>query len=262
VEQWVAGVGWKYTRPLGRQAADDCATVFRKGGLRMKRRPRTDEAGAAFHGSQRQIQLYVNKHSDKLSREVIAAIASIPRDAQMHWVSPLANDHYREYSDEAFLDALGLGAFRRELAAFWPRGGPHWDALAKFDHAGTPGAIMVEAKAHSTEIHNERGTGASPESRKVIEASLQRTCEWLKVPYGPIWTKGLYQSVNRLAHLYFLREVAKVDAWLVNVYFLDDRGYKPTSRDEWRCALVKLKEELGIANVPYSGDVFLQAIEA
>jgi len=58
----------------------------------MQRRPHTDEAGAAFQGSQQQIQLYVNKHSDEFSHEVIAAIASDPRDAQMHWVSPLEND--------------------------------------------------------------------------------------------------------------------------------------------------------------------------
>jgi len=230
----------------------------------MKRRPRIDATGAAFHGSQQQIQLYVNKHSDKLSHEVTAAISSIPRDAQMQWVSPLQDDHYLEYGDGAFLEALGLSTFRPQLTAFWPRGGPHWDALAKFEHAGRAGAILVEAKAHPTEIYNDKGSGASPGSRRIIEASLQRTCEWLKVPYGPIWTKRLYQSANRLAHLYFLREVVKVDAWLVNIYFLNDRAYKPTSRDEWTLALAKAQAELGVAdvNVPYSGDVFLPAIDA
>ena len=78
-----------------------------------------------------------------------------------------------------------------------------------------------------------------------------------------VWTKRLYQSANRLAHLYFLREVAKVDAWLVNVYFLDDRGFKPTAREEWTAALAKVKAEMGTANlsIPYSSDAFLSAIE-
>jgi hypothetical protein len=55
-----------------------------------------------------------------------------------------------------------------------------------------------------------------------------------------------------------------VDAWLVNIYFLDDREYKPTSRDEWTPVLAKVKAELGIANVsiPYASEVFLPAIEA
>jgi hypothetical protein len=228
------------------------------------RRSRVDKTtGAAVHGSQLQIQLYVNKHVGELSRAVIAATPSIPLDASLEWVSPREEKRYKEYFDEAFLHVLGFDAFRRQLEDFWPKGGPHWDALAKVDRAGNSGAILVEAKAHPTEIYDRRGAGASPASRKIIEASLRRTSEWLKVPYGPIWTGSLYQSANRLAHLYFLREIAKADAWLVNIYFLDDRGYKPTSRDEWTPALAKVKAELEIANitVPYSSEVFLPAIE-
>jgi len=230
----------------------------------MERRSRVDDTGAAFHGSQQQIQRYLNKHAATLSQAIIAATPSIPRNAQIQWVSPLQKDKYREYWDGNFLDVLGLGAFRPQLADFWPKGGPHWDALAKVEQSGNPGVILVEAKAHPTEIYNERGTGASPESRKTIEASLQRTCEWLKVPYGPIWTGSLYQSANRLAHLFFLREVVKVDAWLVNIYFLDDRGYKPTSREEWTRALYEVKAEMRTASlsVPYLSEVFLPALEA
>lgn len=230
----------------------------------MERHSRVDDTGAAFHGSQQQIQLYLNNHSATLSQAVIGATPTIPRDAQIDWVSPLQKNKYREYWDGSFLDVIGLGAFHSKLEDFWPKSGPHWDALAKVEHAEKSGAILVEAKAHPTEIYNEKGSDASPKSRKTIEASLRRTSEWLKVPYTPIWTGSLYQSANRLAHLYFLREVAKIDAWLVNIYFLDDRGYKPTSREEWTIALAKVKAELGIANVtvPYSGEVFLPAIEA
>ncbi len=231
----------------------------------MNRRSRVDNTtGAAFHGSQHQIQLYVNERADRLSQAVIAATPSIPRDAQMEWVSPLQKKQYQEYRDGDFLDAVGLRALRSQLACFWPKRGPSWDALAKVEHAGKPGAILVEAKAHPTEIYNGEGSRASGESRKTIEAALRRTCEWLKVPYRPIWIGCLYQSANRLAHLYFLREVAGADAWLANVYFLDDRGYKPTSRDEWTSALAKVKEEIGIAkvSVPYSCEVFLPAVEA
>jgi hypothetical protein len=202
------------------------------------RRSRVDKrTGAAVHGSQHQIQLYVNRRAEELSQTIIAATLSISRDASLEWVSPREEKRYKEYFDDAFLHVLGFDTFRRQLEDFWPNGGPHWDALAKVDIAGNSGAIVVEAKAHLTEVYDKKGVGASPASRKIIEASLRRTCEWLKVPYGPTWTGSLYQSANRLAHLYFLREIAKADAWPVNIYFLDDRGYKPTSRDEWTPAL-------------------------
>ena len=37
----------------------------------------------------------------------------------------------------------------------------------------------------------------------------------------------LYQFPNRLAHLYFFREIVKVPAWLVNVCYLDDPKHQP-----------------------------------
>jgi len=143
----------------------------------MERRSRVDEkTGAAVHGSQLQIQLYVNNYVDKLSQAVIATTPSIPQDAQIEWVSPLRAEGYHEYSDDKFLEALALGAYCAQLAAFWPRRGPNWDALAKFKSAERSGAILVEAKAHTTEIYG-RGCDASREPRKLIEASLRRTVE-------------------------------------------------------------------------------------
>jgi hypothetical protein len=224
---------------------------------------RVDSAtGAAVHGSQYQLQLYVNQHGDELSRQVIGGLSGIAADAQVRWVSPLVKKKYKEYWDARFLDSLDLTEFRKQLKEFWPRGGPHWDALAKIENVGRPGVVLVEAKAHSSEIYNKKGCVAVAASREVIEASLRRTCEWLKIAYGPMWTGSLYQSANRLAHLYFLREIAKVDAWLVNIYFLDDRGYKATSREEWTPAIAKVKAELGIANIeiPYARDLFLAAL--
>ena len=102
----------------------------------MSKSPRHDETGFAFRGSQRQIQLYVNQQAALLSQSIIVSNATIPLNAKIEWVSPLQKERYREYWDGAFLDALGLGAFRQELADFWPKRGPHWDALAKVEHAG------------------------------------------------------------------------------------------------------------------------------
>ena len=54
----------------------------------------------------------------------------------LRWVSPLSSDGYREYSDSAFLDALGLPQHSKELSRFWPSGGPHWDTLACVEKTG------------------------------------------------------------------------------------------------------------------------------
>jgi hypothetical protein len=41
-------------------------------------------------------------------------------------------------------------------------------------------------------------------------------------------------SGNRFAHLYFFTEILRIEAWLVNVYFIDDRSIPtPTSRTMW-----------------------------
>ena len=63
----------------------------------------------------------------------------------------------------------------------------------------------------------------------LIQSSLARTKEWLGVSPDADWLGRLYQSGNRLAYLYFLREIGKVDAFLANVYFTGD-PHSPTTR--------------------------------
>ncbi len=45
-------------------------------------------------------------------------------------------------------------------------------------------------------------------------------------------TKGFYQYINRLAHLYLLRVLNKIPAYLVFVYFVNDHTHIPTSRQD------------------------------
>jgi hypothetical protein len=76
-------------------------------------------------------------------------------------------------------------------------------------------------------------------------------------------SSSLYQSANRYAHLFWLREVAGIDAWLAHVLFIDDRTHKGASRDEWDAALPKIETELGLTGpVPHAGHIFLQALLA
>src|SRR6266567_9285230 len=92
-------------------------------------------------------------------------------------------------------------------------------------------------------------------SRKQTEDSLTKA--WLGVSLDVDWTARLYQSANRYACLYFLREIAGVQAFLVNAYFVDDPRTR-TTRREWDNAIESVNRELGLAyEVPYSASVFL-----
>lgn len=182
--------------------------------------------------------------------------------AHIRWVSPLAEDDYAEYCDAEFCRAVGLGDFVGELANFWPPGGPSWDALATIsDSDGRihPGVILVEAKSHIPEIYGD-GCQAGPDSRGLIEKALATAKQWSGASTDADWTGPLYQSANRLAHLYFIRERLKRPAWLVNIYFINDE-IGPADEDAWKAELKKVKASLGLTSkVPFTIDLFLPAL--
>jgi hypothetical protein len=220
--------------------------------------------GRAHRGSQRQLQDYVNEHEATLTNAVMEALPPRLRelDAHIGWVSPLAEDDYTEYRDADFFRAVGLGDFVAELANFWPSGGPSWVALATIsDSDGRihPGVILVEAKSHIPEIYGN-GCQAGLVSRGLIEKALAETKRWCGASADADWTGPLYQSANRLAHLYFIRERLKRPAWLVNIYFINDE-IGPTDHDAWKPELQKVKASLGLTStVPFAIDLFLPAL--
>lgn len=224
---------------------------------------RLDQTGRASAGSQRQVQTYVNERQDVLTKAVCEVLPVLcAPGTHLRWVSPLKQNGYVEYQDNRFLKALCLEQLSDSLQTFWPRGGPVWDALAlvesNSDGSGV-GVVMVEAKSYPDEI---RGIGcrASRASRPQIEKALAVTKQWLGVPVSYDWMGPYYQSANRLAHLYFLREIGHVCAWLINLYFVDDR-HSPTSREKWRQELAVVRTDMGLAhtNVPLTAELFLDA---
>jgi len=228
-----------------------------------ERNRRVDGLGRAYAGSQLQIQLWVTRRSTQLTQALLAALPSLaPQNPRIRWVSPLEDGGFAEYQDRDFLRAVGLEGCAPQLSRFWPRGGPVWDALAAVETARTPdcrGALLVEAKSHPSEVYGG-GCKASTRSRNGIDEALEFAKGWLGASSDSDWTGALYQSANRLAHLYFFREVVGVPAWLINVYFIDD-PHSPTSRAEWEVALVGIKAQLGLAgiSVPHAADLFLEA---
>jgi len=193
-------------------------------------------------GSLRWIQTLVNDHTQVLDRE-IKGVCKFPDTDSITWVSPLRKDEYAEYRDDSFLAQLDVKLPHLPLNKFWPDGGPQWDALGKTRGGAR---ILVEAKAHLNELESG-GTQAREPSRDTIQESLSKVQEFLGVDRSISWTGKFYQYANRLAHLYLLRELNKVNAHLVFVYFIGDKEVGgPDSVAGWKPGLTAVKGALGL----------------
>ena len=225
---------------------------------------RTDELGRAFAGSQLQIQIYVARRQSQLTAAVAAAMERPDLAGQLQWTAPLEDHRFAEPYDRAFLDALALEGHQEELRAFWPSGGPHWDALAVVGTHGRPALIVLaEGKSYPGEVYGPGCLAEDAESLRLIDSALASTRAWLNVAETASWRGRLYQYANRLAHLYFLNKILGVPAWLVNLCFVGDGTTTPTTESEWRAALPAIKEELGFppGRIPRVSDVLLPARE-
>ncbi len=163
----------------------------------------------------------------------------------IEWLSPLESEDFIEYRDRAFLERLGLSPQHRQLADFWPAGGPVWDGLAR---TSSGRSLLIEAKANVPEFDSSP-TGASGRSLTKIEEALEETRTFLRVTSATDWTSCFYQYANRLAHLYFLRELNGIDAALVFVYFTGDTtvpGRDPVPREGWEAAIGLATNHLGV----------------
>jgi putative restriction endonuclease len=222
---------------------------------------RTDFTGCAFAGSQLQVQIYVNRRQDELSRALCTNIDDLSgRERDIKWVAPLERDGFREYWDQEALRVLGVAHVWRDLQDFWPSGGPHWDALAVVETPGEKSVVLVEAKSHPREVYSAGMQAVAPASMSHIRSALLTTKQQLGVAEDADWTGRLYQTANRLAHLHFFRNRVGIRAWLVNAYFLEDPHPEwHTTRTQWEHAIRATKEELGIgsARIPHLGEIFL-----
>ena len=228
---------------------------------------RMDDFGRAYAGSQRQIQTYVNLRPLELAEKVLAQLSPPPPPAsRIRWVSPLASEKFTEYRDEEFLHVLDLDKYLIDLREFWPDRGPSWDALGCLESPSGGGVVLVEAKSHGSELQSACKAG-DPRSLKKIQEAMAQTKEWLRIPNPAScdWTKPFYQAANRYAHLYFLRSRG-IQAWLVNVYFLNDPHFKdsgPRVPANWKAPMEDVEKALGLSgrDVPYTAKLFVEASE-
>lgn len=210
----------------------------------------------AQRGSQKWLQILINQYPDAIATAFREA-TGLPPALGIEWLSPLASDDYAEYQDECFLQRLGVQLPHKPLGTFWPKRGPVWDGLGRSEQGHL---ILIEAKSHIPEVASP-GTSAKAEtSIALIQASLQEAKNFLAPAAKADWSHTFYQYTNRLAHLYLLRQVNRLPAYLVNIYFINDVDMGgPTFREEWKGALELLKVYLGIRHTPlekYSVDLF------
>ena len=208
------------------------------------------------HGSLKNLQVAISEKKRFLDGEISKVIG---KQMNIDWRSPLQSDDYTEYRDEDFLIKLGiLNKMKYPLINFWPDYGPQWDAL------GVSGdeIILVEAKANIPEMVSP-GTGAkNPQSINKIRNSLDEVKKYLSVSNSIDWTGTFYQYVNRIAHLYYLREKNQIKAHLLFIYFINDiTVHGPKTKDEWLGAIQTMECYLGLAKKhklrKYIHDIFI-----
>jgi len=212
-------------------------------------------------GSLKWVQFLVNNCSEIINIPLRQACV-LASGTQISWLSPLCEDEFAEYRDEEFLDRLGISLEQHPLNTYWPRRGPQWDALARSDGGEI---FLIESKAHVRELISP-GTKASSQSKILIDRSLKEVQSFLRVNSAVDWSQVLYQYTNRLAHLYLLRELNRVRAFLVFVYFMGDREMGgPSTAEEWKSAIQVVKAVLGLREAhklsKYVLDVFINIAE-
>jgi hypothetical protein len=225
--------------PAARCAMEDSnsARYFKMDGLKMGRfvQPKADK------GSQKWIQILINEKPNILNKQLRTKLDMFDNE-EIKWLSPKNNDKYAEYRDEAFLDLLEVTLKVYPLKDFWPKRGPQWDALGK---SARGKLFLVEAKSHIPELISTF-KGNNKASINKILGSLEETQKRFGVKTDFDWSKTFYQYTNRLAHVYLLRK-NKFDAWLVNVYFVNDFEMDgPKTADEWKGAIRLLHRCLGL----------------
>lgn len=205
--------------------------------------------GKAYKGSQKWLQILINECPDLLNRAIAEQSPMSAED--IHWLSPLKKDNYREYRGQELIEQLGIRLEKRSLESFWPQQGnqPNWDGLGKRDNSQL---LLVEAKSHIKELRST--TGATEPSLSKIRSSLKETKLHIHQVSDPAvdWTTGVYQYANRLAHLYLLKQLNGLDAYLVLLYFLNDKEMEsgdtsvPKTPAEWESVITYQERLMGI----------------
>jgi hypothetical protein len=143
----------------------------------------------AHAGSQRWLQIAVDRAPELLDLALRRA-GAIEASESVTWSSPVAANRYEEYRDGAVMRCLRIKELQgRQLAEFWPKRGPVWDALGRSNNGNL---ILLEAKAHIPEAASP-GSMASEDSLKHINEALEEARKYFAPRANAQWSGNLYQ---------------------------------------------------------------------
>ena len=201
--------------------------------------------------SEHWLRCAVANNTETLNRKVKGAFG-FPDGETIEWLSPIAEDDWAEYRDQSFLDRLGAKTPHLPLQSFWPALGPQWDGLARTNSGKY---LLVEAKAYPAEART-RCAATSPDSVQQIAASLSQAKTYFKASPEAAWESSYYQYANRLAHLYFMRDLNKLDAYLLFLNFVDAPDVdRQCATEHWIVEEKLIKLALGLNDSPTRQDV-------
>jgi hypothetical protein len=204
--------------------------------------------------SEHWLRVAVNERSTAFNARV-SALFNWERLDEVEWLSPVASDEYAEYYDAEFLNRLGVApqALRVPLSDFWPASGPRWDG---FGRTASGKLILIEAKAYVEEGVDFRSKAKDPKSLEKINEALAAAKAYFGATADAPWQTPFYQYANRLAHLYFLRELNGLDAYLLFLYFADAPDVpRPSSVEQWEGAVRLTEKCLGLGAHPYRNSI-------
>lgn len=161
-----------------------------------------------------------------------------------------------EWKGLEFLDP-NVGV-RSEWTTFWPQTGnvPNWDAVGLLQLGSHSEFILVEAKAHTSEIKSSCSAAENGGLPKIREA-LAETIKGNGFAADPEkWLSPYYQCANRLAHLHFLLG-HNISTRLVFIYFIGENWPDttpnnrepvscPKNEQEWHPYLQAMYQHLGM----------------
>lgn len=163
-------------------------------------------------------------------------------------LSPRKEEGYKEDGNAEVLEKLGLSRYYEELTKFWPKQGHHWDGVAKAKD-GT--ILLIEAKAHISEMDGAPMDDENPETTKQRHDALKETATYLGAVFDrENWTGAKYQMANRLAFAYFLSAKLNKPARVVYIVFTGDTEMtdgKDETIDDWRTKFLEAIDTLGLA---------------
>jgi len=192
------------------------------------------------YGSECHLLRWMGRHRTAFDSAIRQAIGMT--GGSVDWLDFKFNTE-KEWPDSELqgLEYIDEPAIREIWKGWWPQGrGIHnWDAVGLLGGNDSKEIILVEAKAHITEM-GSRCKASDSTNRQRIEQSLTETAEYIGVKYNPGWMNSYYQFANRIAVVYFLKKHGYTPH-LIMIYFVGDLGNAsrvcPQTPDGWEQAI-------------------------